>query len=292
LGYDNFYAFQSRYAVIQKRTMGAHQFNHVVGFRHLEELTNKVDAFSYRVLKKDCLDLPPKTYTIRYVPLTDEQLKRYKELRDEAVTLLDSGELVTAQNIMTQMLRLQQVLSGHLKTDDGEIETLPTRRIDAVGEILAETSGKVLLWSRFRHDIQSLEKYIQEVYTPNSVCAYYGDTPDSERQEMVTRFQDPDSELRFFIGNPATAGYGLTLTEATTVIYYANDFNLETRVQSEDRCHRIGQNNSVTYIDLITENTIDERIVKALRNKIDIGAKVLGEEAREWLQLNPKSTKV
>jgi SNF2 family DNA or RNA helicase len=105
---------------------------------------------------------------------------------------------------------------------------------------------------------------------------------------MVTKFQDPDSELRFFIGNPATAGYGLTLTEATTVIYYANDFNLETRIQSEDRCHRIGQNNSVTYIDLITENTIDERIVKALRNKIDIGAKVLGEEAREWLQLNPK----
>jgi SNF2 family DNA or RNA helicase len=105
----------------------------------------------------------------------------------------------------------------------------------------------------------------------------------------VTKFQDPDSGLRFFIGNPATAGYGLTLTEANTVIYYANDFNLETRIQSEDRCHRIGQTNPVTYIDLITENTIDEKIVQALRSKIDIGAKVMGEEAREWLQI--KATK-
>jgi SNF2 family DNA or RNA helicase len=119
------------------------------------------------------------------------------------------------------------------------------------------------------------------------VACYYGSTPDSERQDIVTEFQDPDSRLRFFIGNPQTAGYGLTLTEANTVVYYANDFNLETRIQSEDRCHRIGQKNPVTYIDLITNNTIDETIVRALRNKIDLGAKVLKEEARKWLQITP-----
>ena len=100
-------------------------------------------------------------------------------------------------------------------------------------------------------------------------------------------FQQKDSRLRFFVGNPATAGYGLTLTEANLVVYYANDFNLETRIQSEDRAHRIGQKNNVTYIDLISEGTIDEKIVDALRNKIDIGARVLGEKAREWLDLKP-----
>ena len=99
-------------------------------------------------------------------------------------------------------------------------------------------------------------------------------------------FQDPKSSIRFFVGNPQTAGRGITLTAANTVIYYANDFNLETRIQSEDRCHRIGQHNPVTYIDLITEGTIDKKIVKSLRNKINLSAKVLGEEAREWLKLN------
>ena len=104
-------------------------------------------------------------------------------------------------------------------------------------------------------------------------------------------FQKPDNPLRFFIGNAATAGYGITLTEATTVVYYANSFDLEHRIQSEDRAHRLGQKNKVLYIDLISPNTIDEKIVKALRQKIDLGAKVLGEEAREWLRLSPKRTK-
>lgn len=286
LGFDSFYAYQGRYAVINRRQFGQHQFNQIVGYRHLEELSEKVDQFSYRVLKKDCLDLPEKSYTVRYVSMTPDQVKMYNELRDEALTLLDTGDLITVQNVMTQMLRLQQVLSGHLMTDEGELIELETKRLDAVLEILEETSGKVILWSRFRNDIQRLEKLLEEKY-PSQVASYYGDTPDDERQEIVTKFQDPNSGLRFFIGNPATAGYGLTLTEANTVIYYANDFNLETRIQSEDRCHRIGQQNPVTYIDLITEKTIDEKIVQALRNKIDIGAKVMGEEAREWLQIKP-----
>ena len=288
LGFESYYAYQNRYAIVNKRSMGAHTFQQIVGFRHLEELTNKVDGFSYRVLKKDCLDLPEKTYTIRYVSMTDEQITRYNELRNEALTLLDDGELVSVHNVMTQMLRLQQVLSGHLKSDNGEMVEIESRRIEAVKDILAETSGKVILWSRFRYDIERLSEMIAKEYGEQAVASYYGDTPDDERQEIVTKFQEPDSGLRFFIGNPSTAGYGLTLTEAKPVIYYANDFNLETRIQSEDRCHRIGQKNPVTYIDLITDNTIDERIVQALRNKIDLGAKVLGEEAREWLQMKPR----
>jgi SNF2 family DNA or RNA helicase len=164
LGFDSFYAYQNRYAVVNKRQFGQHSFNQIVGYRHLEELSSKVDKFSYRVLKKDCLDLPPKTYTIRYVSMTEDQIKMYNELRNEALTLLDSGELVTVQNVMTQMLRLQQVLSGHLVTDEGELVELETKRLDAVLDILEETSGKVILWSRFRNDIQRLEKLLEEKY--------------------------------------------------------------------------------------------------------------------------------
>jgi SNF2 family DNA or RNA helicase len=115
------------------------------------------------------------------------------------------------------------------------------------------------------------------------VGMYYGDTDMDERKRVVAEFQDPESEMRFFVGNPSTGGYGLTLTAANTMVYYSNSFDLEKRLQSEDRAHRIGQTKNVTYIDLIAVNTIDEKIVKALRSKIDIATQVLGEDIKQWL---------
>jgi SNF2 family DNA or RNA helicase len=100
---------------------------------------------------------------------------------------------------------------------------------------------------------------------------------------MVMDFQDPNHPLRFFIGQPRTGGYGLTLTEASTVIYFSNNYDLEVRLQSEDRAHRIGQKNHVTYIDIVTEGTVDEKILLALRNKINIATEVLNEEYKDWL---------
>lgn len=212
----------------------------------------------------------------------------YKSIQETAIVMLESGDLVTAPAVITQLLRLQQVMSGHLKTDDGDTIYFPSRRVDALKEILEEHAGKVIIWSRFRYDIIQITKVLAETYGEESVASYYGDTTDDDRNNIIKQFQSPDSKLRFFVGNPATAGYGLTLTEADLVVYYANDFNLETRIQSEDRAHRIGQKNNVTYIDLITEGSIDEKIVKSLRDKIDIGAQVLGEQAREWLTLKPQ----
>lgn len=287
LGYDSFYAYQGRYAILQKRSMGNHSFQQVLGYRNLEELTDKIAPFTFRVLKKDCLDLPEKTYTVRSVPLTMEQIRMYKDLQKEAMTLLEDGQLVSAPQVITQMLRLQQLLSGHMKTDEGEMIEIASQRLDAMMSCIEEVSGKIIIWSRFRYDIIQIRNALAKAYGDQSVVSYYGDTSDEDRQRAIDRFQN--GEARFFVANPATAGYGLTLTEASTVIYYANDFNLETRIQSEDRCHRIGQKNPVTYIDLIAESTIDEKIVKSLRDKIDIGAKVLKEEAREWLKLTPKS---
>ena len=287
LGYDSYYAFQGRYAVMQRKTMGSHAFQQLVGFRNLDELTFKIDQFSYRVLKQDCLDLPDKIYTVRYVGLTKQQRDMYNSIKQHALVMLDNGELSTAPAVITQMLRLQQILSGHLKTDDGDTIYFDSKRMDALKEILEEHDGKAIIWSRFRYDIQQITKMLNDTFGQGCAASYYGDTSDDERQRAVNDFQNSE-HLKFFVGNPSTAGYGLTLTEADLVIYYANDFNLETRAQSEDRAHRIGQKNNVTYVDLISEGTIDERIVKSLQSKIDIGAKVLGEEAREWLTLTPK----
>ena len=288
LGYSSFYSFQGRYAITQRRTMGAHSFQQVVGYQNLEELTKKIDSFSYRVLKEDCLDLPPKTYTARYITLTKEQRQMYDQLRQEGFLMLEEGDTVSTPQVITLMLRLQQVMSGHLMTDDGELMTFPSGRMDALLEIAAETSGKMIIFSRFRHDIKQIEQALNKEYGEGSAVTYFGDTGVEARELAVKNFQDPAAKTRFFISNK-TGAYGITLTEASTVVYYANDFDLETRIQSEDRAHRIGQKNPVTYIDLVAEGTIDEKIVENLRNKIDMGAKVLGEKAREWLTLKPKT---
>jgi SNF2 family DNA or RNA helicase len=288
LGYESYYAFQGRYAVTQRRSMGAQAFQQIVGYKNLDELTANIDRFSFRVLKKDCLDLPEKIYTVRYVTLTDEQAKMYSLLQQQAMLMFDDGEMVSAPAVITQMLRIQQVMSGHLKTDDGEMKYFPSRRMDALEEITEEHQGKAIIWSRFRYDIIQITEMLNKKYGKGSAAAYFGDTSDDDRATAVLNFQNPNHPLRFFVGNPATAGYGLTLTEANLVVYYANDFNLETRIQSEDRAHRIGQRNNVTYVDLISEGTLDEKIVESLRNKINIGAKVLGEQAREWLTLTPR----
>ena len=290
LGFDSYYAFQARYAVIQQRKMGAHSFQQVIGYRNLDELTDRLSRYSFRVLKKDCLDLPEKTYTVRYVGMTDEQHRMYEQIRKMAMTLLENGEMVTAPAIITQMLRLQQVLSGHLKTDEGDMVTFPSKRMDALQELVDEHDGKAIIWSRFRYDIQNIVEMLNKTYGPGSAAAYYGDTSVDERQEIVTNFQNPDHPLKYFVGNPSTGGYGLTLTEANLMIYFSNSYSLEHRIQSENRVHRIGQKNPVTYVDLITEHSIDEQIVESLQNKIDIGAKVLGEKVEEWLQI--KSSKV
>ena len=283
LGFTSFYAFQGRFAVIQRRTMGAHSFNHVVGFRRLDELTEALDKHSFRVRKDDCLDLPDKVYMRREVELTKEQKKAYEQMKNFALARLQSGELSTTQNVLTQLLRLQQICCGNLTDDAGVIHPLPSNRIDALLDICDEIQGKALIWATWSMDIRSIAEALRDRFSVQAVATLHGETPDSERQKVVETFQDRQSELRFIVGHPKTGGYGLTLTAATTVIYYSNSYDLELRIQSEDRAHRIGQTNKVTYIDLISPKTVDEKIVRALRNKINIADTILGESAREWL---------
>ena len=285
LGFDSYYSFQGRYAVTKTQRMGSHSFLQIVGYRNLEELSEKLDTFSYRVTKEEALDLPDKVYVTREVSVTDEQRQHYMTLKKQAIAMFDNGDLVTAPAVITQLLRLQQVLCGHIRTDDGELIEIPSKRITALMDTIEEMTGKVIIWSRFRYDIKKIEAEIQKVHGPGSVVTYFGDTTDEQRQQAIHDFQFGDA--RFFVANPQTAGFGLTLTAATNVIYYANDFDLATRMQSEDRCHRIGQNNRVTYVDLITPGSIDQRIVRALRDKIDLSAQALGEEARKWLEVSP-----
>jgi len=282
LNMNSYYSFQARYAVIVERHLASHSFKQIVGYRRLDELKEKLDRFSFRVKKEECLDLPEKLYVKREVDLTPEQAKAYSEMKAIALARIGTG-LVSTVNALTQLMRLHQIICGHVKLDDGTIVDLPNNRIKELMNIIEETDGKIIIWSSYRASIEAIKTALQNEYGMDSVGTYYGDTDVDERSRVVADFQNPDKPMRFFVGNPSTGGYSLTLTIANTVVYYNNSFDLEKRLQSEDRAHRIGQNKHVTYIDLMAPNTIDEKIVKALREKINIATQVLGEEIKQWL---------
>ena len=278
---DNYYQFQYRYAVMKRRQLGSHSFNLVVGYRDLDKLSWLLRSFSSRIRKDECLDLPPKIYTQRSIALSDDQARIYNELREFALARIDDDEFMTVDNVMTQLLRMQQVLSGHTKTDGGDLIDIKDNRLDELMACLDESDGKAIIWSRFRYDVKRISQALIKRHGADSTVMYFGDTSDEERTEGIERFQNGNA--RFFVGNPQTGGYGITLTAAQNVIYFSNSFDLAVRMQSEDRAHRIGQNKSVTYVDFIAEGTIDERIVEALRNKMNIASEVLGENLRKWL---------
>ena len=146
--------------------------------------------------------------------MSDEQFKYYEQIRNHAMVLFDNGEMTTAPAVITQLLRLQQILSGHLKTDDDEMITFPSSRLNALQEIINEYDGKAIIWSRFRHDIRQITETLNKSFGQGCAASYFGDTSDDERNQIVQDFQNPNHPLKYFVGNPATAGYGLTLTEA------------------------------------------------------------------------------
>ena len=282
LGFDSYYAFRNRYAVMVERNFGGRRVQIPKGYKRLGELSDKLKPFSYRVLKEDCLDLPDKIYIKREVDLTDEQKSTYVTMKSAALAQLN-GKMATAPHVLTQIMRLHQITCGHLKNDDDTITEIKNNRISSLLEILEEVEGKVIIWANYVYDIKRIVKAIGLKYGEDTIVQYYGAIPAEQRQKNIEEFQDLNSPVRFFVGNPQTGGYGITLTAANNVVYYSNGYDLEKRLQSEDRAHRIGQKKAVTYVDLIAPKTIDEKIVKALRKKINIATEIMGEELKEWI---------
>ena len=284
LGFSSYYSFRARYADMVEKSGQGRTFKFVTGYKNMDELNELLTKFSHRVLKKDCLDLPEKVYIRREIQMTPEQSKAYKELQNFAATQLKNNKLVTINHIMTQIIRLHQISCGFIGTDDGSITEFTNNRVSELSSILEETDGKAIIWANYRHDIKRIEKLLVDTYGQESVGSYYGDVPQERREEVINQFQNPESPMRFFVGNTQTGGYGITLTAASTVIYFSNNYDLEKRLQSEDRAHRIGQTNKVTYIDIVCEKTVDEKIVKALRKKQSIASTILGEDnLKDWL---------
>jgi SNF2 family DNA or RNA helicase len=286
LGHPSYYSFRSRYAKMVTRNFGGRQVQIVDprdSYRRLDELSDKLKTFSYRVLKEDCLDLPPKVFTKRIVELTAEQKKIYAQLKQVAMAFTENGKVMSTVNVMTQLMRLHQVTCGTFKADDGSVTQLENNRVQALMDCVEETEGKVIIWATYREDIKKIVEALKKAYGEASTVEYHGGVDATLRQDNIAQFQQVKGPTRYFVGNAQTGGYGITLTAANTVIYYSNSYDLEKRLQSEDRAHRIGQTGSVTYVDLVAEGTIDEKIVKALIAKVNIANEIMGEDLKDWI---------
>jgi SNF2 family DNA or RNA helicase len=210
-----------------------------------------------------------------------EQKRVYRKVLEEATSELENQEHVTANNVVSQMMRLHQVVCGHVKNEEGKIEDLGNNRTNALIDILDEHGGKAIIWVYYDYEIRRLVEQLKKEYGEDAVAAFWGGNLKSRSKEEI-RFLS-DEECRFMVATPASGGYGNTWNVANLTVYMANSYDLEHRFQSEDRNHRYGQKDKVTYIDIMTPDTVEERIITSLRKKINLNSIITGENYREWL---------
>lgn len=295
LGFQSYVAFRARHAYLKQLQhrippdmVGAPRasriVHHVTGFKNLEELNGKIEPFSFRCLKDECLDLPQKEWTIREVEMTTKQERMYREMRKYATAHINGMDYVTAQIVLAQRLRMDQILCGFTIDESGNLHEVPETRTDRLVEVLADYTGKAIIWSTHDYCIRKIAERLRKEFGPDSVAMFWGGNRET-RHEDERRFKN-DPECRFMVSTQMAGGRGNTWVVAGLAIYYNNDDDLEHRAQSEDRNHRDGLREaagSALYIDLIAPNTIDVKKLHNLRNKIDIAALIAGDPYRDWL---------
>jgi SNF2 family DNA or RNA helicase len=267
IGLRSYTAFKSMYCIEDQRQIKSGQiFRQIVGYRNEEMLASRIAPFAYQKRKKDCLDLPDKVYVTNEIDMTKEQAHIYNKLQQELLYELKTGQLVDATMAITKMIRLQQVLCGHVNTSDDPkaTEIIPSNRASLVAEIVENASSKVIIFCRFIMDVNLI---ISELATKRiRAVGVSSRIEGSQRLTEIERWRQ-EPECKALVITVASGGTGLTLNEASTTIFYSNVWSSTDRIQAEDRNHRIGQENKVTYHDIIVPRTIDHRLLLALKSK-------------------------
>ena len=242
-------------------------------WRNLDKLQKLLEPHSFRVLKKDCLDLPEKIYKTLSFELDSQQQQAYDKLQNEhRIDLGDSVELPVSE--LSALVKLQQITSGYVNTPFGvRYVSENNPRLKTLMDAIEDVEGQFIVWARFHEELSAIVAALEAAGVP--CVEYHGGVRQQDREAAVDKFQG--GRVRAFVGQPQSGGIGLTLTAAETVFYFSNDFNLETRLQSEDRAHRIGTRRNVVYIDIVADGTIDENISRNLRRKTRLAAVMLGD---------------
>lgn len=270
IGELSYYAFRNKYCVL-----GGFENRKIVGYRDPQSLLDKIRPYCDVIRKSDLIDLPPKIYQTREVKASPAQVRACKELAKEMKTVL-GDKVLTVQNTLEAALRFQQISGGF--DPDGNPFT-PNPKMAELLALLEEFDGKAIIWARYLPEVHAIHAELNKRW-PGSCIKLHGEVPASERQPIVDEFEASNKQ-RFLVANQQTAGKGLTIIAATLSVYYSNTFSLEDREQSEDRNHRIGQKNTVVYVDLVSDLKIDKHVLSAIVHK-----KSLSEYANNGLKID------
>ena len=274
----SFYAFRNRYAV-----MGGYYNHQIIRYKNMDEMTSKAHSVAYRITKEEALDLPEQIFLNRYCDLEKEARNVYDKVARESYVELMDGE-ITATNVLTKLMRLSQIAGGHVKDDEGRMQVISKAKLnelkDIMEDVIIDNKKKLVVFARFIPEIESIKQLAEEMKVEYSYIT--GEIKTDDRGVMCDNFQNNDN-VKLFIAQIQTAGLGITLTAADTAVFYSLDFNYANYSQAIARTHRIGQKNTCTYINLISTETVDEKIIKALDSKEDI-AKNIVDNWREYFK--------
>jgi len=284
LGISSYWIFKKRYAILKKiypfsnRVRGVEI---VVGYRNVEELHRKIAPYSRRVSLDDVYDMPSSDYSFRDVEMTEEQQRIYSAIKKDATARLSESSYVTASQVIVQLLRMHQVLCGHVRDENGIFYDISEKRTSSLLDLLRDYDGKAVIWCSYDIDVRKVSTAISREFGDESVSRFWGGNAATREREEIQFKTDPN--CRFMIGTPDAGGKGRTWDVADLVIYYSSRNNLDHRAQSEERVKNVGKTRSIAYVDLRVPGTVDDKIVTALRKKIDLATIIDGDNWKDWL---------
>lgn len=293
LGFKSWYGMRARHAIMRPMAVNRlvfdgpdnaprrYQREAMVAFRDVEDVHAKIAPYSYRVLLSDCYDLPPKMYSFRDVEWHPKQRRIYESLRDHAIAELDEQHHVTVQQVLTQMLRLHQVLCGHTRDDEtGQVYPIEEYRTRELLDLLEEHDGKTVIWCAYDYNVRALSEAISRRFD-EPVARFWGGNRRT-REEEEKMFQT-DPRCRHMVATAAAGSMGRQWSVADLTVYHSNTQKLEDREQSEERTQLFEKSRSSGYVDLRIPGTVDDRYIRTLRNRMDLAATVTGDAYREWI---------
>lgn len=278
LGHKSFFTFRNRYAVLRPQYFGERLVQVVDGYRHEDELRKLIEPHSFR---SEFRPKVPSTYTVREIEMTAEQSRIYSDIKTFATAQLASGEHVTATAVISQIMRLHQVLCGHTKDETGQEHDIPENKTAALLELLEDYDGKAIIWFSYQRDVEKVAAALRKEYGEESVARFYGGNEQTREQEELS-FKN-SSSCCFMLATPDAGRFGRTWDCADLVIFYSSKNDLDHRDQAEQRPLGVMKDRGVDYVDLITPGTVEPKILEALKKKISLASVINGDTWREWV---------